>query len=160
MLRYDTRGFGESVTEAVTFSNRADLLALMDHLKIDKAVIVGNSRGGQIAVDFALENPSRVSGLVFVAGGLSGFDKTPADVNKTPTAGEKAVFEKIGLFDENFGDRFNAADAGIEEIRGKENFHITSRARNRSTCIHPQSYLRFRRHDASPPAVSPAAGLR
>jgi pimeloyl-ACP methyl ester carboxylesterase len=95
VLRYDTRGFGESVTEAVAFSNRADLLALMDHLRIDRAVIVGNSRGGQIAVDFALEHPSRVSGLVFVAGGLSGFDKTPAGVNKNPTAGEKAVFEKI-----------------------------------------------------------------
>src|SRR5436309_11121519 len=55
VLRYDTRGFGESKTEAVEFSNRADLLALMAHLNIDKAVIVGNSRGGQIAIDFALE---------------------------------------------------------------------------------------------------------
>src|SRR5262249_2376599 len=95
VLRYDTRGFGESVSEAVSFSNRADLLALMDHLKIDKAMIVGNSRGGQIAVDFALENPLRVTGVVSVAGGLSGFEETPATVNKNPTAGEKAVFEKI-----------------------------------------------------------------
>ncbi len=95
VLRYDTRGYGESKTEAVEFSNRADLLALMVHLNIDKAIIVGNSRGGQIALDFTLENPSRVSGVVFVAGGLSGFDKTPTDVNKNPTEGEKAVFEKI-----------------------------------------------------------------
>src|SRR5262249_12230144 len=79
----------------VSFSNRADLLALLDHLKIEKAVIVGNSRGGQIAVDFALENPSRVNGVVFVAGGLSGFEKTPAEVNKTPTPREKKVFDKI-----------------------------------------------------------------
>src|SRR5262245_43934144 len=98
VLRYDARGFGESVTEAVSFSNRVDLLALMDHLKIDKAVIVGNSRGGQIAVDFALENPSRVVGVISVAGGLSGFDKTPAIVNKNPTPGEKAVFDKIDGF--------------------------------------------------------------
>lgn len=95
VLRYDTRGFGASKTEAVSFSNRADLLALMDHLKIDKAVIVGNSRGGQIALDFALENPSRVSGVVFVAGGLSGFDPAKAGIKNIPTAKEKAVFDRI-----------------------------------------------------------------
>jgi 3-oxoadipate enol-lactonase len=95
VLRYDTRGFGESVTAAVTFSNRADLLALMDHLKIERAVIVGNSRGGQIALDFALEHPSRVSGVVSVAGGLSGFDRTPAGASFNPPPGEKAVFDKI-----------------------------------------------------------------
>jgi len=114
VLRYDTRGFGESVTEGVAFSNRADLLALMDHLKIDKAVIVGNSRGGQIAVDFALENPSRVSGLVFVAGGLSGFDKTSADVNKNPTEREKAVFEKIdGLYEKKQYEKVAELEAAV-----------------------------------------------
>lgn len=95
VLRYDTRGFGESVTESVSFSNRADLLALMDHLKIERAVIVGNSRGGQIAVDFALEHPSRVSGVVFVAGGLSGFDQTPASVMKVNSPAEQNVFGQI-----------------------------------------------------------------
>lgn len=95
VLRYDTRGFGDTKTDAVEFSNRSDLLALMDHLKIDKAVIVGNSRGGQIALDFTLENPLRVNGLVFVAGGLSGFDKAPADISKTPTKGEQEVFDRV-----------------------------------------------------------------
>ena len=88
VLRYDMRGYGASKTEAVTFSNRQDLLALMDHLKIDKAILVGNSRGGIIALDFALENPSRVSGLVSVAGSVSGYEAEP-------TAEEKAVFGKI-----------------------------------------------------------------
>jgi 3-oxoadipate enol-lactonase len=88
VVRYDTRGFGASKTEAVEFSNRQDLLALMDHLKVDKAILVGNSRGGIIALDFTLEHPSRVAGLVSVAGSISGFDSEP-------TAGEKAVFDKV-----------------------------------------------------------------
>jgi pimeloyl-ACP methyl ester carboxylesterase len=88
VVRYDQRGFGASKTEAVEFSNRQDLLALMDHLKVDKAILVGNSRGGIIALDFALENPSRVAGLVSVAGGISGY-------NAEPTAEEKAVFDKV-----------------------------------------------------------------
>jgi pimeloyl-ACP methyl ester carboxylesterase len=114
VLRYDTRGFGGSKTEAVEFSNRADLLALMDHLKIDKAVIVGNSRGGQIAVDFALENPTRVTGVVSVAGGLSGFEKTPADINKEPTPGEKAVFDKLEpLYDKKDWDKVAELESAI-----------------------------------------------
>src|SRR5438552_11915748 len=38
VVRYDMRGFGDSKTEAVEFSNRQDLLSLMDHLKIDRAI--------------------------------------------------------------------------------------------------------------------------
>jgi len=88
VVRYDMRGFGASKAEAVEFSNRQDLLSLMDHLKIDKAILVGNSRGGIIALDFTLEHPSRVAGLVSVAGGISGFEAEP-------TAEEKAVFDKV-----------------------------------------------------------------
>jgi 3-oxoadipate enol-lactonase len=93
VVRYDTRGFGASKTEAVEFSNRQDLLSLMDHLKIDKAILVGNSRGGIIALDFILEHPSRVAGLVSVAGSISGFDAES-------TAGEKAVFDKVDALTE------------------------------------------------------------
>jgi len=32
VIRYDTRGFGETETDAGTFSNRADIAALLDHL--------------------------------------------------------------------------------------------------------------------------------
>lgn len=88
VVRYDLRGYGASKTEAVEFSNRRDLLMLMDHLKIDKAILVGNSRGGIIALDFTLENPSRVVGLVSVAGSISGYEAEP-------TAEEKAVFSRV-----------------------------------------------------------------
>jgi 3-oxoadipate enol-lactonase len=90
VIRYDMRGFGASKTEAVEFSNRQDLLSLMDHLKIDKAILVGNSRGGIIALDFTLEYPSRVAGLVSVAGSVSGFEAEP-------TSEEKAVFDKVDV---------------------------------------------------------------
>lgn len=74
VVRYDTRGYGRSKTEPVEFSNRADLAALLDHLGIERATLVGVSRGGQIAGDFALEFPHRISGLVPVCAGMSGFD--------------------------------------------------------------------------------------
>jgi pimeloyl-ACP methyl ester carboxylesterase len=42
-------------------------LALMDHLGIEEAVVVGHSAGGALAVTLALEHPERVGGLVLEA---------------------------------------------------------------------------------------------
>jgi pimeloyl-ACP methyl ester carboxylesterase len=42
------------------------LIGLMDALKIDKAILVGNSAGGTIVTQTALEHPERVAGLVLV----------------------------------------------------------------------------------------------
>jgi len=79
VIRHDTRGFGETETEAVPFSNRADIAALLDHLGERSAHLVGLSRGGQIALDFALEYPERVRSLTAVAGGVGGYE-SPAEL--------------------------------------------------------------------------------
>lgn len=73
VVRYDTRGYGRTETEDVLFSNRADLAALLDHLEIPSASVLGISRGGIIALDFTLERPDRVNALIVAAGGISGF---------------------------------------------------------------------------------------
>lgn len=79
VIRYDTRGYGETETEAVEFSNRADIAALLDHLGEEAAHVVGLSRGGQIALDFAIESPERVRSLTVVAGGIGGYE-SPAEM--------------------------------------------------------------------------------
>jgi 3-oxoadipate enol-lactonase len=81
VVRYDLRGFGRSEVEHVAFSNRADLLAVMDAAGLDRAVLVGASRAGSIVLDTALEFPDRVTGLVWVCGGVGGFelDETPEE---------------------------------------------------------------------------------
>lgn len=73
-IRYDCRGYGRTQTEKVPFSNRDDIAALLDHLGESSAHVVGLSRGGQIALDFAIEQPGRVRSLVFAAGGVSGYE--------------------------------------------------------------------------------------
>ena len=73
-VRYDARGFGKSATEDVEFSHRADLIAVMDALGIGRAVLVGNSRGGMLAFDTAIESPKRVVAVVGVGAGVGGLD--------------------------------------------------------------------------------------
>src|SRR4030042_5906090 len=77
VIRYDPRCFGKSRTETTEFSNRQDILDLFKHLEIEQACVIGISRGGQIAIDFTLEQPECVSALIPVAAGGSGFDYQP-----------------------------------------------------------------------------------
>jgi 3-oxoadipate enol-lactonase len=74
VIRFDARGYGASTTDDVDFSPRADLLAVLDALGVGRAALVGNSRGGMIAIDTAIEYPDRVVAVVGVAAGIGGFE--------------------------------------------------------------------------------------
>lgn len=67
MLRYDKRGHGLSDCPAGPYSiadHADDLLALLDALAIPRAVLVGISVGGLIALQIASREPERVGALV------------------------------------------------------------------------------------------------
>ena len=74
VIRYDTRGFGRTETDDVEFTNRGDAASVLDQLGAQSAHVVGQSRGGVIALDFAIDQPERVDKLVSVAGGIGGHD--------------------------------------------------------------------------------------
>jgi pimeloyl-ACP methyl ester carboxylesterase len=78
VIRYDTRGFGRTLTEDVPYSNVEDLRLLLDALGVHRTHLLGASRGGSIATDFTLTYPDRVSSLVWVAGGVRGFEAEDA----------------------------------------------------------------------------------
>lgn len=79
VVTYDVRGFGRSGPWGEPFRACDDLAALMDHLDIERAHLVGLSLGGRIAVDFALEYPDRVRSLVLAGPGLTGYDWSQSD---------------------------------------------------------------------------------
>ena len=63
VIRYDRRGFGKSSgNEDVTW-DAADLDALLNHLGVQKAHVLGNSQGGRVALQFAKTYPNRVLSL-------------------------------------------------------------------------------------------------
>ena len=68
-VAWDERGFGDTglVTEPFTYWDSADdAIGLLDHLGIDRAVLVGMSQGGFLSLRAALRHPDRVAGLVLV----------------------------------------------------------------------------------------------
>jgi len=73
VIRYDARNHGRSPGVPQTFSHHEDLHILMDRLNIKKSIVVGLSFGGYVAVDFALKYPERVSALILVSPGLTGY---------------------------------------------------------------------------------------
>jgi 3-oxoadipate enol-lactonase len=81
-IAYDLRGFGRTETEDVAYSNRGDVVAILDALGIGRAAVVGNSAGGRIAIDTAIEQPDRVVAVVGVAAGVGGLE-LPATPEET-----------------------------------------------------------------------------
>lgn len=71
-IAYDRRGYGEAESEDEPFSHLDDLEAVLEAFDIHAAVFVGCSMGGGLAVDFALQNPGRVIGLVLMGTSITG----------------------------------------------------------------------------------------
>ena len=69
VVRYDARGYGESLPPAGAWSQHGDLLALLDELGIRRAHLVGASMGAGIAVEATLARPESVASLVLAAPG-------------------------------------------------------------------------------------------
>lgn len=78
----DQRGYGatdrpEPVEDYDIEHLTGDLVGLLDHLKIDKAVFVGHDWGGFVVWQMALRHPDRVAGVVGI--NTPHLDRAPAD---------------------------------------------------------------------------------
>jgi pimeloyl-ACP methyl ester carboxylesterase len=90
----DQRGYGATdrpePVEAYDMEHlTGDLVGLLDHLEIDKAIFVGHDWGGFVVWQMPLRHPSRVAGVVGV--NTPHWDRAPAD--------------PIELFRQRFGDK-------------------------------------------------------
>jgi len=67
VVRFDARGHGQSEASKAPYDFRtlnADVIGLMDHLKIDRAHFLGLSMGGMVGQYLGLEQPQRFASLV------------------------------------------------------------------------------------------------
>lgn len=105
VVAFDRRGFGASVTDDVAFSPRADAIAVMDALGIGQACLVGNSMGGMVALETAIEHPARVVALVTVGGGVVGWEVEP-------TPEEAALYAEMERLEQS-GDPAQVAEMDV-----------------------------------------------
>ena len=69
VIAVDLKGFGFSEKRDGDYTRRAQAVLvahLLDYLKIERAWLCGNSMGGEIALNVALQNPQRVAGLILI----------------------------------------------------------------------------------------------
>ncbi|WP_425953633.1 alpha/beta fold hydrolase [Xylanimonas sp. McL0601] len=91
VVRPDLRGYGDSPLPPEEYADADDVAALLDHLGIADAAVVGASLGGRVALELATRHPARVRQLVLLCPGLRGVEPT-ADA-ETYEATETALLD-------------------------------------------------------------------
>lgn len=67
VVTWDVRGHGQSRPPAFTFQEALDdLLAMLDALEAEQAVMVGHSMGGNLHQEFVFRHPERVKAMAFL----------------------------------------------------------------------------------------------
>lgn len=110
-ISYDVRGHGDSQVADGQYTIEFfvdDLIALLDHLVVDKAVICGLSMGGYIALRATERHPDRVRALV-LADTKSGPDNNEARIRRSVSM-HAVKSEGVPAFAENFSKAIFAPD--------------------------------------------------
>jgi len=74
VITFDQRGTGRSKTRNEDFTTgrlAEDAVALLDHLKIKSAIVLGHSNGGRVALTLATEHPQFVNTLILASAGTT-----------------------------------------------------------------------------------------
>jgi pimeloyl-ACP methyl ester carboxylesterase len=93
VIAVDMKGFGFSGKPDGDYTRRAQgelVIHLLDQLKIDRAILCGNSMGGEISMHAAVRHPDRVSALILVDSSgvtVSGGSSTAPGVAGWPVIG-------------------------------------------------------------------------
>lgn len=72
-ITYDLLGYGSSDNASDNYDPADTLLALLDHLGVATATLVGSSLGGSVAIHAGGRYPDRIQSMVLAGTGLFGF---------------------------------------------------------------------------------------
>jgi pimeloyl-ACP methyl ester carboxylesterase len=171
VIRYDARGYGRSITDDVEFSPRDDLRAVLDAAGVSRAALVGNSRGGALAFDTAIESPERVVAVVGVGAGVRGFDggSTPDEdaINAAYEAVDEAEpFDAVALTDfetgvwgDGPGQPVGRLRADARALLGEMNLPLNDPARVKGTETRLEPHAADRLGELRCPVLAVAGAL-
>ena len=141
VIRFDARGAGQSdlAQEPYTLETLAeDSLALLDYLKIKRAIIIGHAFGGRVAQIFTRDYPDRVLALILCGTGGQFPPRLPRVLGNTgePASIDRATREQSFLA--NYcGSKFRQqqperAQCLLDEIRAERPSPVSAELRRQA----------------------------
>jgi pimeloyl-ACP methyl ester carboxylesterase len=100
-IRYDHRGYGRSSAATSGYFETDDLAALLRHLKVNRAVILGSSHGGEISINFSLDHPELVQQLVLVGAVVGGMPYSEHFLDRGNVLGKPLEKWRVAAFSAN-----------------------------------------------------------
>jgi len=128
VVRFDRRGFGQSPVATEGFQALADLVAVLDHLAVDRAHVVGNSMGGETSLALAVTAPERVVSMTLLCPAIGGYPWPE------PSLDEQELYDRYQTAKEA-QDAATLVDIGLAEwCRSGTDDYLTAQMR-RSTDV-------------------------
>ena len=146
VIVYDARGHGQSdkphdPADYGLANMRADAVALLDHLKIARARMIGYSMGGRITLEVLMRDPERLSAIVLGGYGEGGQIATPGQRHRIAAAllaEDPAVIEDVLARRFRRGAERNGKDSagarGLYRRRGDDRRRVRPRLRSAAPC--------------------------
>ena len=128
VIGVEMQGHGRTanIDREITYPNLAsDIVALLDHLGIERAAVLGHSMGGGVALELAVSHPDRVSAIVPISASVSKdgmhpdlldpstFETSPIMPTAQDFADFKAAYERLSPHPEQF-DAFLMTLSGMD----------------------------------------------
>jgi 3-oxoadipate enol-lactonase len=156
VVRYDLHGFGRSGTPTQPYAHHVGLRALLDHLGIERAALLGMSMGGGIALDFAVTYPSRMCALALLACGFGGFSLAALDPATAALAAPMAEAMAVG----DFVCAIELAVRLYVDGRERTPEEVDPAVRERFRALYTDVLRRSRERGRQPDALEPPAVTR
>src|SRR3954471_5910996 len=133
VVAVEMQGHGRTadIDRTISPANSAsDVVALLDHLGIDRTHVLGHSMGGAVALELAVSHPDRVRSVVPISitvrpeGMHADFSDPEAMATSTrmPTAADMAAmrstYERLSPHPEHFDEFLATLSASQEDLRG------------------------------------------
>jgi pimeloyl-ACP methyl ester carboxylesterase len=96
LIKPDARGHGRSNNPARTITHRqcaVDMLALLDHLEIQRCRAIGMSMGGNILLHMATQQPQRIEAMVVVSATMNFPEQARKVMAMVPEAADQPASE-------------------------------------------------------------------
>ena len=106
VIRYEPRGVGQSDNPTVKYSDTADLDSLLEHLQLEQVGLIGVSSAGGFALEFAVQYPDRVAGVVAAAPFVPGFEFSESMMERINRFSEAAQQGREPYLDQMLGDPY------------------------------------------------------